>query len=53
MAAIVPIYNGIVRLQIVQRPSWWVLLFVIRAVPFVVAIIVMIDLAKRFGQALH
>lgn len=49
-AAIIPIYNVIVLLQIVGRPLWWLILLLIPVVNFVVAILVYIDLAKSFGQ---
>ena len=56
-AALVPVYNIIVLLEIVGRPAWWVLLFFLSVIPFVgwigsmiVGVIVMIDLAKSFGK---
>lgn len=56
-AAIVPIYNLVVLMEIVGRPAWWVLLYFLSVIPFVgwigaliVGIIVMIDLAKSFGK---
>lgn len=49
-AAIVPIYNIIVLLEIVGRPLWWFILLLIPIVNFIVAIIVSIDLAKSFGK---
>jgi uncharacterized protein DUF5684 len=49
-AAIIPIYNIYVLLQIVGRPWWWLLLMFIPVVNFVIGIIVMIDLAKSFGK---
>lgn len=49
-AAIVPIYNVIVLLQIVGRPLWWIILFFIPVVNFVIGIITAIDLAKSFGK---
>jgi Family of unknown function (DUF5684) len=49
-AAFVPIYNWIVLLEVVGRPAWWILLFLIPIVGFVIWIIVMIDLAKSFGK---
>jgi len=49
-AAIVPIYNIIVLMEIVGRPVWWVVLFFIPFVNFVVGIIALIDLAKSFGK---
>ena len=49
-AAIIPIYNLYVLLQIVGRPWWWLLLMLIPIVNFIIAIIVYIDLAKSFGK---
>lgn len=49
-AAIVPIYNIIVLLEIIGKPWWWLLLMLIPIVNFVIAIIVMVQLAKVFGQ---
>jgi len=49
-AAIVPIYNLIVLLEIAGKPAWWVILMLIPFVNFVVAIIVFIALAKNFGK---
>ncbi len=51
-AAIVPIYNIIVLLEIVGRPIWWIILFFIPFVNFVVAILLAIDLAKAFGRGI-
>jgi len=50
-AAIVPIYNMVILLQIVGRPVWWVILMLIPCVGIVVAILVMLDLAKSFGKS--
>ncbi len=49
-AAIIPIYNLVVLLQIVGRPIWWIVLMLIPFVGIVIAILVMIDLAKSFGK---
>lgn len=49
-AALVPIYNAIVLLQIAGRPTWWVLLFFIPFVGAVVWFVVAIDIARSFGQ---
>lgn len=48
--AIVPIYNIYVLLQIVGRPGWWVLLFLIPFVNFVISIIVALDTARVYGK---
>lgn len=50
-AAIIPIYNMIVLLEIVERPLWWVLLYFIPFVNLVVTIIVSLDVAKKFGKS--
>lgn len=49
-AAIIPIYNIIVMLRIVGRPTWWILLYFIPVVNFVIAIVLMLDLARSFGK---
>ena len=50
-AAIIPFYNIWVMLEMVGRPGWWLLLFFIPGVNVVMAIIVMVDLAKSFGKS--
>jgi hypothetical protein len=49
-AAIVPIYNLIILLQISGKPSWWLVLFLIPLVNFAALILVAISLAKSFGK---
>ena len=49
-AAIVPIYNAFVALKIAGKPMWWFVLLIIPLVGFVVALIVLFALAKRFGK---
>jgi hypothetical protein len=51
-AAIIPIYNLIVLLQIVGRPIWWFILMLIPVVNIVIAIIVFVELAKCFGKGI-
>lgn len=50
-AAIVPIYNGITLAKIAGRDWWWGLLFFIPCVGIVVAVMVMMDIAKAFGKS--
>ena len=50
-AAIVPIYNVIVLLEIAGKPLWWILLFFIPLVNIVMAVIVGIAIAKNFGKS--
>ena len=47
---IIPIYNFILMLEIAGRPIWWVILMFVPVASLVVAILVNIDIAKKFGQ---
>jgi hypothetical protein len=49
-AAIIPIYNIIVLLEIVNKPVWWIVLLLIPFVNIVILIIVMHRLSLSFGQ---
>ncbi len=49
-ASIVPVYNFIVQLEIINRPLWWILLMFIPFVNFIIVIILINDLAKVFGK---
>jgi Family of unknown function (DUF5684) len=51
-AAIIPIYNLIVLLEIVGKPAWWFILFLIPVVGLVIAIIVVHRLSLSFGQGI-
>lgn len=50
-AAIIPIYNVIVLLEIAGRPIWWILLYLVPFVNLVITIIVSLDIAKAFGKS--
>jgi len=49
-ACLVPIYNMIVLLKIAGKPAWWFILLLIPLVNFIMAIMVSISLAERFGK---
>jgi hypothetical protein len=49
-AAIIPIYNLIVILQIAGKPMWWIILFFIPLVNLIMAILVGIAIARKFGK---
>lgn len=49
-AAIIPIYNWIVMLEIVGKPIWWVVLFFIPCVNIIFLIWTVNLLSKSFGQ---
>jgi hypothetical protein len=57
-AAVVPIYNIVVFLKVVGRPTWWIFFFVLAFIPFlgvvvsiVLGLILANDMAKSFGKA--
>ena len=49
-AAIVPIYNCVVLLQIAGKPVWWILLLLIPFVNIVVAIMMWHAISTNFGK---
>jgi len=49
-AAIIPIYNIYVMCKVAGRPGWWLLLVLIPFVNIIIAIILNVDIAKRFGK---
>ena len=50
-AAIVPIYNLLVKLEVCGRPWWWIFLCLIPVANLVIWVILSIDLAKAFGKS--
>lgn len=48
--AFVPIYNGIVLMQIINRPKWWVLLLFIPVINLFLFPIVWIETLRTFGK---
>ena len=49
-AAIIPIYNLIVLLQIAGKPVWWFLLLFIPVVNIVIMVLIWMGVAKAFGK---
>jgi hypothetical protein len=50
-AALIPIYNMIVLMRVIDRPWWWILGYAIPILNWIVVIVVSIDLAKSFGKS--
>lgn len=48
--AIIPILNIYILIRIAGREGWWILLFLIPCINIVVAAIVYIDVAAKFGK---
>lgn len=51
-AAIIPIYNVIVLLEIAGRPLWWFVLLIIPGVNLIVYFIMLMDIARKFGKGI-
>ncbi len=49
-ASIIPIYNIIVWLQMINKPLWWIVLLFIPFVNFIVIIMMYHELSKVFGK---
>jgi hypothetical protein len=49
-AALIPIYNTLVHLEILGRVWFWLLLMFIPGVNLVIFVVMMLDLAKVFGK---
>lgn len=49
-AAIIPLYNVYVLLQIIKKPWWWLLLMFIPFVNIVIWIMAALELGKVFGK---
>jgi hypothetical protein len=49
-AALIPIYNVIVLLEIAGKPLWWFILLLIPFVNIIVLIIVALAVARNFGK---
>jgi len=48
--AIVPVYNIVIWLKLLGRPSWWVFLYFIPAVNILIYLGMLVDTAKCFGK---
>ncbi len=51
-AAIVPIYNYIVELQIAKMPTWYVVLMFVPLVNVVIGILILVNFAKQYNRKL-
>lgn len=51
-ASIVPVYNIVVMLEVVNKPIWWILLYFIPFVNMIVGLLVIYELAKIFKRGI-
>ena len=49
-AGFIPVYNIYVWIEIVGRPTWWIILMLIPLVGTVIQVFLAIDLARSFGK---
>ena len=48
--AFIPVYNGIVLMQIIQRPRWWVILLFIPIINLLMFPVVWVETIRSFGH---
>ena len=48
--AAIPIYNGIILMQIINRPKWWVLLLFIPIINLLMFPVIWVETIRSFGQ---
>jgi len=48
--AFIPIYNGIVLMKIINRPTWWVALLFLPVISLIMLIIIWVETARSFGK---
>ena len=48
--ALVPIYNAIVLMQIINRPKWWVVLLFIPVINLIMFPVIWVETARSFGK---
>lgn len=50
-AAIIPIYNVIVLLEIIGKPIWWLVLLFVPVANMVIGILMALELGRKFGKS--
>ncbi len=50
-AALIPIYNIVVLLKVVDKPIWWLVLFILPCVNLIVWVMLALALAEKFGKS--
>lgn len=48
--AFIPVYNGIVLMQIINRPKWWVLLLFLPVINLLILPVIWIETLRTFGR---
>ena len=50
IAAIIPIWNILVMIEIAKKPTWWIILFLVPFVNFIIMIMIMHGISINFGK---
>jgi hypothetical protein len=50
-ASLIPIYNLVVLLKVVDKPLWWLILFVVPCANIIGWVLVSLALAEKFGKS--
>jgi Family of unknown function (DUF5684) len=49
-ASLIPIYNTYIMIKMAGKPGWWLLLLLVPIVNLVIAIMIVLAIAERFGK---
>ena len=49
--ALIPIYNGIILMKILKRPSWWVILLFIPIINLLMFPVIWVETVRSFGKS--
>jgi hypothetical protein len=49
---LIPIYNTYLMIKVAGHPGWWLILLFIPLVNFIVAIVIVADIARNFGKGI-
>ncbi len=49
-AAIIPIYNEFILIEIAGKPTWWIILYLVPLVNIIISIVVIIEVAAKFNK---
>ena len=48
--ALLPIYNGIILLKIIKRPTWWIFLLFVPVINLIMFAVIWVETVKSFGK---
>ncbi len=48
--ALIPVYNGIILLKIIKRPTWWIFLLFVPVINLILFPVIWVETIKSFGK---